>query len=72
MADASSLSFTRQWENLSLTEVNPSNYLQPLQVNKNKITAELTRRPQSHLLLTKLRPCCPSRLSSPRSFSALD
>lgn len=72
MADASSLSFARQWENLSLTEVNSSNYLQPLQVNKNKIAAELTRHPQSHLLLTKLHPCCPSRLSSLRSFSALD
>ena len=71
-ADASSLSFTPQWENLSLTEVNPSSYLQPLQVNKNKITAELTRHQQSHLLLTKLHPCCPSRLSSLRSFSALD
>ena len=72
MADASSLSFTRQWENVSLTKVNSSSYLQPLQVKKNKIAAELTRRPQSHPLLTELHPCCPSRLSSLRSFSALD
>ena len=69
---ASSLSVTRQWKNLSLTEVNPSSYLQPLRVKKNKIAAELTRRPQSHPLLTELHPCCPSRLSSLRSFSALD
>ena len=57
---------------MSLTKVNSSSYLQPLQVKKNKIAAELTRRPQSHPLLTKLHPCCPSRLSSLRSFSALD
>ena len=72
MADASSLSFTRQWENVSSTKVNSSSYLQPLQVKKNQIAAELTRHPQFHPLLTELHPCCPSTLSSLRSFSALD